>query len=226
VLGGADSLVCCRPGRLIFAENFPTCRQLLRMSFYRRRLPHLYEAEQPVFLTWRLYDSLPANRPFPARALKSGVEFAAMDRLLDEARSGPIYLRQAAIADMIVEAIQYDAETLGHYIVHAFVVMPNHVHLLATPAVTLSKLTKSLKGITAKRANAILGLTGSPFWQDESYDHLVRNEREFEKIRNYIEGDPVRAGLVGDAEDYRWSSAGRATGGRPQTRASAPLFGR
>ena len=57
----------------------------------------------------------------------------------------------------------------------------------------LPKLTKSLKGITAKRANAILTLTGSPFWQDarlrvlgKSYDHLVRHEGEFEKIQNYI----------------------------------------
>lgn len=64
--------------------------------------------------------------------------------------------------------------------------------LLATPIVELPKLTKSLKGITAKRANAILGLTGSPFWQEESYDHLVRHQREFDKIHHYIEGNPVK----------------------------------
>ena len=98
---------------------------------------------------------------------------------------------------MIVEAIHYNAGILGHYLLHAFVVMPNHVHLLATPAVALPKLTKSLKGVTAKRANAMLALTGSPFWQEESYASLVRNEPEFEKIRNYIEENPVRAaGLV------------------------------
>ena len=45
---------------------------------------------------------------------------------------------------MIVEAIHYNASVLGHYLLHAFVVMPNHVHLLATPAVPLPKLTKSL----------------------------------------------------------------------------------
>jgi len=56
--------------------------------------------------------------------------------------------------------------------------------------VPLPTLTKSLKGITAKRANAMLALTGNPFWQDESYDHLVRNQREFEKIRNYIAENP------------------------------------
>jgi putative transposase len=114
---------------------------------------------------------------------------------------------------MIVEAIQYNARTLGHYVWHAYAVMPNHVHLLVTPAVALPKLTKSLKGITAKRANATLALTGRPFWQEESYDHVVRNGQEFERIRGYIEGNPVRAGLVHDASQYRWSSAGWAAGG-------------
>jgi len=68
------------------------------------------------------------------------------------------HLRRPAIADVIVEAIQYNANILGHYLLHAFVVMPNHVHLLATASAALPKLTKSLKGITAKRANAMLGL--------------------------------------------------------------------
>jgi putative transposase len=136
-----------------------------------------------------------------------------MDRLLDETRSGVFYLRQPAIADMVVEAIQYNAETLRHYDLHSFVVMPNHVHLLVTPKIELPKVTKSLKGITAKRANALLSLSGSPFWQDESYDHLVRNDREFEKIRRYIEENPVRAGLVSEASEYRWSSAAEPTGG-------------
>ena len=195
----------------------PSC-----MTFYRRRLPHIYETEQAVFLTWRLHDSLPSHRAFPKEALNSGQAFAAMDRLLDEARSGAFYLRQPDIADMIVDAIHYNANILGHYLLHAFVVMPNHVHLLATPAVALPKLTKSLKGITAKRANAMLALTGSPFWQEESYDHLVRHAREFEKIRNYIEENPVRAGLVRKATDYRWSSAGWATRGSPAEQGFRP----
>jgi putative transposase len=157
-------------------------------------------------------------------ALNSGQAFAAADRLLDHARSGAFYLRQPVIADMIVEALHYNANVLGHYLLHAFVVMPNHVHLLATPAVTLPKLTKSLKGITAKRANALLALTGSPFWQEESYDHLVRGEREFESIRNYIESNPVRAGLVREASEYRWSSAGWATGGSPADQGVRPTL--
>jgi REP element-mobilizing transposase RayT len=123
---------------------------------------------------------------------------------------------------MVVEAMQYNAEILRHYSLHAFVVMPNHVHLLATPSVALPKLTKSLKSITAKRANAMLALTGIPFWQEESYDHLVRHVGEFEKIRHYIEANPVRAGLVTEASEYRWSSAGWATGGSPADQGVRP----
>jgi putative transposase len=186
----------------------PCSMNYSRMSFHWRRLPHDHETDLPVFVTWRLHDSLPAHRAFPAGSLTSGEAFAVMDRLLDEARCGSFYLRQPAVADMIVEAIDYNANTLAHYSLHAFVVMPNHVHLLATPRVALPKLTKSLKGITGKRANTMLALTGRPFWQEESYDHTVRHEREFEKIRSYIEENPVRAGIVGKAGDYRWSSAG------------------
>jgi putative DNA methylase len=194
------------------------------MTFYRRRLPHIYDTGQSVFLTWRLHDSLAPQRAFPVEALTSGQAFAAMDRLLDEARSGAFYLRQPPVADMVVEAIQYNAKILGHYRLHAFVVMPNHVHLLATPVVALPKLTKSLKGITAKRANLMLASAGRPFWQEESYDHLVRHPREFEKIRNYIEGNPVRAGLVREASEYRWSSAGWATGGSPADQGVRPTI--
>ena len=64
---------------------------------------------------------------------------------------------------MIEEDIHYSGNVLGHYQLHAFVLMPNHVHLLATPAVALPKLTKSLKGITARRANAMLAYVAHAF---------------------------------------------------------------
>jgi REP element-mobilizing transposase RayT len=113
---------------------------------------------------------------------------------------------------MVVDSINFNASKLGHFELHAYVVMPNHVHLLVTPAVALPRLTRSLKGITSKRANAILSLTGAPFWQDESYDHSVRRG-QFEKIRGYIEENPVRAGLVRDAGEFLWSSAAWPAGG-------------
>jgi putative transposase len=149
-----------------------------------------------------------------------------MDRLLDQTRAGAFYLRQPVLADMVVEAIRFNAIVLGHYTLHAYVVMPNHVHLLVTPAVALCTLTKSLKGITAKRANVALGLTGRSFWQEESYDHVVRQSGEFDRIRYYIEENPVRAGLVTVAVQYRWSSAGWATRGSPADQGSAPQSSR
>ncbi len=129
-----------------------------------------------------------------------------MDRLLDEARAGPFYLRQPLIACMVVEAIRYNGAALEQFDLHAFVVMPNHVHLLVTPFIPLPQLTKSVKGITAKRANVLLERTGFPFWQDETFDYTLR-EREFENVKAYIEYNPVRAGLAHTPENYRWSSA-------------------
>ena len=92
-------------------------------------------------------------------------------------------------------AIHYNAQVPAHYVLHAFAVMPNRFHPLLTPKVPLPNPTKSLKGITAERANAMLARTGSPFRQEESDGREVRQEREFERIRFYIESNPVRAGL-------------------------------
>jgi putative transposase len=55
----------------------------------------------------------------------------------------------------------------------------------------------------------LLGRTGQPFWQDESYDRLVRNGEEFGRIQRYIENNPVATCLVARPEEYLWSSAGR-----------------
>ena len=85
--------------------------------------------------------------------------------------------------------------------------MPNHVHMLVTPSVPSTKWLGPLKGFTAYQANRILARTGA-FWQEESYDHVVRSEAGLERVRQYIENNPVKAGLVTSAEDYRWSSAG------------------
>jgi len=177
------------------------------VTFYRRRLPHFYNHDQPVFLTWCLHGSLPPNRTFPRAVLTSGEAFAALDRLLDEARTGPFYLKQPVIAALVVAAIHHACDALKHYTLHAYAVMPNHVHMLVSPQVPLPTLTKTLKTFTARRANALLGRTGNPFSQEESYDRLVRDQREFDRIHTYIENNPVRPGLVREPNEYRWSSA-------------------
>jgi putative transposase len=173
----------------------------------RRRLPHIDAIGRPNFITFRLYDSLPKNRQFPN--LTSGQAFAARDRLLDFAQSGPMFLKQPEIANLIVDSVERGAE-LGHYDLHACCIMANHVHLLLTPAASITKLTRSLKSATAAKANALLGRTGQPFWQDESFDRIVRTDDEFRRITRYMENNPVRAGLAAAPEDYVWSSARRA----------------
>jgi REP element-mobilizing transposase RayT len=130
-----------------------------------------------------------------------------MDRYLDTTRIGPMYLVQESVARIVVASL-HRGTLLGHYELGAYVVMSNHVHVLLLPRISPSKLLQSLKGATARESNRILGRTGETFWQAESYDHWVRDEKELGRITAYLENNPVKAGLVTRAEDYRWSSAG------------------
>jgi REP element-mobilizing transposase RayT len=129
-----------------------------------------------------------------------------MDRHLEEARTGPMFLAQEEIAQVVMDSLLKGAE-LGHYQIGPFAIMANHVHVLIFPRIAASRALKSLKGVTAREANKLLRRTGEPFWQHESYDHWVRDAGEWNRIARYIERNPVKAGLVGRIEDYRWSSA-------------------
>ena len=129
-----------------------------------------------------------------------------MDRYLDTAREGPKFLRQPEVARLVVGALQQGVER-GYYDLRAYVVMSNHVHVLLRPIQAASRLLQWLKGGTAREANQVLGRTGQPFWQRESYDHWVRDEVELDRIVSYIENNPVQAGLVAEPCQYRWSSA-------------------
>ena len=119
------------------------------MRVSRRRLPHLYVIGVPLFVTFRLHDSLPPNREFPAR-LPSGKAFVCMDRLLDEERAGPVYLRIPTVAQVVIASIGKGAP--ADYGLHAWVVMPNHVHMLITPHIEPSVGLRRLKGITSSVA--------------------------------------------------------------------------
>jgi REP element-mobilizing transposase RayT len=99
------------------------------------------------------------------------------------------------------------------YRLAAFVVMSNHVHVLLEPIAPVARITQWIKGTTAREANQLLGRVGGPFWQHESYDHWVRNEKEFQQIVRYIELNPVAAGLVDRIENWPWSSACAANAG-------------
>jgi REP element-mobilizing transposase RayT len=116
-------------------------------------------------------------------------------------------LKRPDVAALVVEALLDSDARFKRCQLHAFVVMPNHVHLLATQLVPLAKWLGPLKGFTANQAKKALGLGDGASWQNESYDHLVRSEEEFRRVRRYIEWNPVKAGLAERAEEFRWSSA-------------------
>ena len=141
---------------------------------------------------------------------------------LDTTLSGPLWLRRPEIADLVSSHL-HRGEDDGLYQLTSWVVMSNHVHLLVHPRVQPSEAIRTVKGRSAREANRVLGRTGEPFWQAESYDHWVRNAPELARIARYIENNPVAAGLVVRAEDYRWSSAwAEAT---EKTGAEAPVAG-
>jgi REP element-mobilizing transposase RayT len=129
------------------------------------------------------------------------------DKALDTSRTGPLWLSDARIARTVDEALQYGETARGFYSLYAWVVMPNHVHVVFHPKSALPGVMRWLKGRTGWLANRILGRTGMPFWQDESYDHWIRSGKELQEIIAYVENNPVNAGLVASAEQWQWSSA-------------------
>jgi REP-associated tyrosine transposase len=178
------------------------------VNFYKRRLPHWLPENKAIFLTWRLYGSLPAGRVANSR-LSDGEKFKETEKILDRSLYGPIWLKDPRIAQLVVEAIVRGADELRHYALRSYSVMPNHIHLLVTPRRQIREITRALKGTTSRKANELLHRSGLPFWQDESFDHWVRDDAEFWRLKRYIERNPVKAGLVQSPEEWPWSSAGR-----------------
>jgi putative transposase len=197
-------------------------------NYYKRNLPHWHPAGKSFFLTWRLQGSLPQtviNQMRIARQRlrmqqKSDHEgsrdarlreykklFARADAILDRGTTGPLWLKVKEIASRVQEAL---LERYAHlYTLWAYVVMANHVHVFLKPKgeATVERITKYVKGSTAREANLLLGRTGQKFWQDESFDHWCRDRDEFSRIVKYVENNPVKAGLVKKPEDWPWSSA-------------------
>ena len=96
------------------------------------------------------------------------------------------------------------------FILHAAIVMPDHVHMLLTPTrdqagwpYSLPEILKLIKGVSARSVNKLLGSSG-PIWQEESFDHVLRSDESFAEKLGYIRQNPVRAGLVKRAEEYPW----------------------
>jgi putative transposase len=200
-------------------------------SYYLRHLPHINPSGATFFVTFRLYGSLPLsvqrrlqqeqqaleqtvdliedeNERIVERYRLAKLYFGRWDSALDGCQTGPAWLKDASVAAMLVDAFHYRHTQV--YTLHAFCIMPNHVHMLYTPLpseegyYTLAKIMQSLKGYTARQANKMLSQQGS-FWQDESYDHYVRNDDEYRRIVHYIRYNPVKAKLVNEPEEWPWT---------------------
>ena len=106
-------------------------------------------------------------------------------------------------SDLLVEVFQH-YRNQGKYLLHDFVIMPDHFHALITPApvVSLEKAVQFIKGGFSFRLRSKL-----PVWQPSFTNHRIRDEEDFEQHREYIRMNPVGAGLAGKVEDYSYSSA-------------------
>jgi len=200
--------------------------------FYRRHLPHIQPPGATLFITFRLANSLPRAAIGELMAERQRVEknleqiadpaerarqayleerrlFGKWDEALDTSQQGPRWLADHRIAELVAESLHYRDGRV--YTLHASCIMPNHVHLVCTPLEksdgtyhSLTAILHSLKRYTAREANRILG-RGGAFWQAESYDHVVRDEREFRRIIAYVLNNPVKAGLVSTWEEWPWN---------------------
>jgi putative transposase len=178
------------------------------MTYYVRNLPHWQPEGKDIFITWRLHGSLPANLRFTDPKQSAGMRFKTFDRALDRAGAGPLWLKDPRIAECVISTLQNGQER-QIFGLRAYVVMANHVHVLLEPGIPIARITQEIKGQTAREANRLLGLIGTRFWQQESFDHWIRSTAEWSRIRSYIERNPVTAGLVKKPEDWPWSSASR-----------------
>jgi REP element-mobilizing transposase RayT len=217
----------------------PEAANALRSGEHSRGyLPHVKREGARYFVTFRLHDSLPkdvllkyqgehaaALRRFDAQ--KEAAEKAGkapptqsdleeidreyrrkVERYLDTG-CGECYLRRPEIADLVAGAVCFFQEQ--RYLLDAWVVMPNHVHVVfwPMPNFTVSEIAQSWKSFTARQANKLLSRTGQPFWQPEPFDHWIRNDEEHARCCRYTVNNPVTARLCASPEEWRWSSAWR-----------------
>lgn len=200
-------------------------------TFYRRDLPHWQPGNRSIFVTTRLYGSIPAielrnmmsdlellekemisrNLPQDHRSLElARHRFAHLEGALNQAirsTSAATWLRQPAIAGVVVRDAFYFWDN-QRYKRQRYVIMPNHIHLVLRPLPmaksdtsanrpqewSLARIMQGLKGFTAREANRILGRQG-PFREEENFDHWIGDEAEEERIRLYVDRNPVKAGL-------------------------------
>ena len=179
----------------------------------RGYLPHFDGIEIPQFITFHLADSMPRKVILGwQQELKLAQDeqqklllIRRVEKYLDQGY-GQCFLKDRRVANMVQNSLlKFDGL---RYRLFAWVVMPNHVHSLMTrfEEYELKDLIHSHKSYMAHEANKILRRTGK-FWIDDYFDRYTRNEKHFYKTIEYIENNPVKAGLCEKPSDWPYSSA-------------------
>ncbi len=181
--------------------------------YSRNYLPHFDRPGLIQGITFRLHDSMPAIvldrwaqeiQTLPPNELEAERQKRITAYL--DAGHGACWLRNPNVAQIVEDAfLHFDRE---RYRLLAWVVMPNHVHVLIEvfPDTLLDQVIQSWKTWTGRLANQALKRTG-PFWCRDFHDRYIRDETHFAYAKRYIEDNPVKAGLCRLPEEWRWSSA-------------------
>jgi putative transposase len=108
----------------------------------------------------------------------------------------------------IVEAAIFHYRHLGNFFVHRYVIMPDHLHVILTPAhsISLEKALQLIKGGSAHEIGKQLGMR-FPVWQPGFTEHQIRDARDFQEHVAYVDCNPVKAKLAGNPQEYSFSSA-------------------
>lgn len=177
----------------------------------RGYLPHFDQDGFTQFITFRLADSVPQEVLQKWRAQLAIDEIGEVDfrrrveYYLDQ-NYGDGTLRRPAIGNLVEEALlKWDVE---RYRLIAWVIMPNHVHLLLSPLCdhSVADIMHSIKSFTSHAANKLLRRTGH-FWAKEYYDRYIRDSRHFASTIAYIENNPVKARLCASPKEWPYGSA-------------------
>lgn len=160
-------------------------------------------------------DSMPDFQRYPYEGFSYLITTNVKDRQ-------PLFVEQGC-CDSVIGSIRFLRTHLGHQ-VHAYVLMPDHVHLVVTPRAggNISQLMHSLKLYTARQIGALLGLRGG-IWQARFYERALRTARDVDRALAYVHDNPIRAGLADRPEDYAWSSYRACILGEPTSIELDPL---
>jgi len=126
-----------------------------------------------------------------------------METMLDRGY-GNCWLRRRSVATVVRDLLL--AQDGSAYHLRAWVIMPNHVHVLAKMGEikTMEEIVEEWKGISSQEINRILGRTGQ-VWHPDYFDRYMRDAEHYENTRRYIIMNPVKAGLVKNPNAWEWS---------------------